>query len=414
MYLSTLKGLQVYNVKDPRNPELVSALPLPHFQNEAMSLGERRNGDAFVLIASTLVAAATSGEVDPGRARFVVVVEVTDPASPKVVGTLETPTRTHTTSCATKSCKFAFSDGRSQGEMSIIDLRNFRKPKVAGTYKSVVPRGPDQDLDDKGILWHVGGEGAVEHDISTPTKPVPLNSTNEEGVENDDRDKSPTTTSSCTIRSVPTPRCSSPSPSRSSRTATCCSHRGGHGRRCLRARTRLLPDLEDSSPQCYALSQPEPRTRGGRGGSISPVDMWYPEDAAVGANCSAHYFDYHDAGFVAQGWHEYATRILDVRNPKDIKQVGFFFTPASETWAAYWAPARNLRGAVNGKDTNIVYTTDVCRGVDVLEVKLPTKSKPKSTKALTAPVMSPTVLDQRETLSRPSKDWGFVCRVPQR
>lgn len=28
-------------------------------------------------------------------------------------------------------------------------------------------------------------------DISTPTKPVPLNSTNEEGVENDDRDKSP-------------------------------------------------------------------------------------------------------------------------------------------------------------------------------------------------------------------------------
>jgi hypothetical protein len=35
--------------------------------------------------------------------------------------------------------------------------------------------------------------------------------------------------------------------------------------------------------------------------------------------------------FVAQGWHEYATRILDVRNPKDIKQVGFFFTPASET-----------------------------------------------------------------------------------
>jgi len=169
MYLSTLKGLQVYNVKDPRNPELVSALPLPHFQNEAMSLGERRNGDAFVLIASTLVAATTSGEVDPGRARFVVVVEVTDPASPKVVGTLETPTRTHTTSCATKSCKFAFSDGRSQGEMSIIDLRNFRKPKVAGTYKSVVPRGHDQDLDDKGILWHVGGEGPW----STTSRPRP-------------------------------------------------------------------------------------------------------------------------------------------------------------------------------------------------------------------------------------------------
>jgi len=414
MYLSTLKGLQVYNVKDPRNPELVSALPLPHFQNEAMSLGERRNGDAFVLIASTLVAAATSGEVDPGRARFVVVVEVTDPASPKVVGTLETPTRTHTTSCATKSCKFAFSDGRSQGEMSIIDLRNFRKPKVAGTYKSVVPRGHDQDLDDKGILWHVGGEGAVEHDISTPTKPVPLNSTNEEGVENDDRDKSPYNNfilhnsfrpNAKMFKSFSQPKLSNGNVLLATEGDTGA---GACGPELGSFQTWKIPHL---SATRYRNQNPGLEAGGG---SISPIDMWYPEDAAVGANCSAHYFGYHDAGFVAQGWYEYATRILDVRNPKDIKQVGFFFTPASETWAAYWAPARNRLGAVNGKDTNIVYTTDVGRGVDVFEVKLPTKSKPKSTKALTAPVMSSTVLDQRETLSRPSKDWGFVCRVPQR
>jgi len=296
-----------------------------------MSLGERRNGDAFVLIASTLVAATTSGEVDPGRARFVVVVEVTDPASPKVVGTLETPTRTHTTSCATKSCKFAFSDGRSQGEMSIIDLRNFRKPKVAGTYKSVVPRGHDQDLDDKGILWHVGGEGAVEHDISTPTKPVPLNSTNEEGVENDDRDKSPTTTSSCTIRSVPTPRCSSPSPSRSSRTATRCSPP-----RRTRAQVPAGPNSAPSRPGRFltsvlrAIATRTPDSRRARGQHLAGRHV---VSGGRRSRCQllGSLLRLSRRRFVAQGWHEYATRILDVRNPKDIKQVGFFFTPASET-----------------------------------------------------------------------------------
>ncbi|MGH2775593.1 MAG: LVIVD repeat-containing protein [Actinomycetota bacterium] len=414
MYLSTVKGLQIYDVDDPRNPQLLSALPLPHFQNEAMSLGERRNGDAFVLIASTLAAATTTGEVDPGTARFVVVVEVTDPANPEVVATLETPTRTHTVSCSSKSCPFAYSDGRSQGAMSIIDLRNFREPKVAGTYQSVVPQGHDEDLDDEGILWHVGGQGAVALDISQPTNPVPLNSTNEEGVESDDRTNEPYNNFILHNSTRPNARrfTEFAEPSLANGNVLLATEEdtgaGPCGPELGSFQTWSIPHLDAAR---YA--EQNPNHEPGRG-SIAPIDMWYPEDAAVGANCSAHYFDFHDAGFVAQGWYEYGTRILDVRDPSDIKQVGYFFTPASETWAAYWVPARNNKGAANGRQTNIVYTTDVGRGVDILEVGLPTDKKPKDTQPVEAPVMPASLLALRPNLSQPSKDWGFLCRVPQR
>ncbi len=103
-----------------------------------------------------------------------------------------------------------------------------------------------------------------------------------------------------------------------------------------------------------------------------------------------------------------------MRDPSDIKQVGYFFTPASETWAAYWVPARNAKGFTNGKQTNLVYTTDVGRGVDILEVGLPTDKKPKDTRPVEAPIMPASLLALRPNLSQPSKDWGFVCRVPQR
>ena len=44
--------------------------------------------------------------------------------------------------------------------------------------------------------------------------------------------------------------------------------------------------------------------------------------------CSAHYFD-ERGGLVAQGWYEGGTRFLDVTNPADIKQVGYWI-PAQE------------------------------------------------------------------------------------
>jgi hypothetical protein len=71
--------------------------------------------------------------------------------------------------------------------------------------------------------------------------------------------------------------------------------------------------------------------------------------------CSSHYFD-ERRDVVATAWYEQGTRFLDVRDPKNIKQIGYFMAPGSTTWATYWSPT----------DDNVLYVVDNNRGVDVL------------------------------------------------
>jgi hypothetical protein len=39
VYVTGVAGLTTYDVADPRNPRLLGALPLPHFENEDVDLG---------------------------------------------------------------------------------------------------------------------------------------------------------------------------------------------------------------------------------------------------------------------------------------------------------------------------------------------------------------------------------------
>ena len=97
----------------------------------------------------------------------------------------------------------------------------------------------------------------------------------------------------------------------------------------------------------------------GGGGATTPV----------GGFCSAHWFDFHPSGIVAIGHYQQGLRLIDVRNPRDLKQFGFFTGGGTEVWDAYWAPERDESGAaVPGRKTNIVYTVDAVRGVEVFEV----------------------------------------------
>ena len=56
-------------------------------------------------------------------------------------------------------------------------------------------------------------------------------------------------------------------------------------------------------------------------------------------NCSSHWFEVSE-GLVAVGWYEQGTRFLDVHNPRDIRQVGFYLPANGSTWGAYWSPDR--------------------------------------------------------------------------
>lgn len=407
MYLSTLKGIQTYDISNPEAPRFLAAEALPHYQNEAMSLGERKNGDKFLLIGSTAAGVATDGSYDTSS-RHVWVVEVTDPSKPEVVGSTQTDSRTHTVSCINKACNFAYTDGRSQGFISIVDLRDFRAPKMAAQYKSVVPEGHDQDVDEAGVLWHVGGQGAVALDVSSPTKPKPLNSTNFQGIGTPDRAGSPYNNFILHNSARPSAKRFTPNAAPSLRNGNVLlateedTAAGQCGEEYGSFSTWHIPFLDAKK---YAKHNPK-GTPGG--GTIKPLDLWYPEDAAVGAGCSAHYFDYNKDGFVTQGWYELGTRILDVRDPKNIKQVGFFFGQGMQAWASYWVPERDAEGGVTGRSSNIIYTADAARGVDILKVELPGTS-PRETRRVEAPSLGPLPLLQ--AVSKESKAYGLVCRI---
>ena len=107
----------------------------------------------------------------------------------------------------------------------------------------------------------------------------------------------------------------------------------------------------------------------------------------VGAFCSSHWFDYHPSGIVAAGFYGGGTQFIDVRNPKDLKSYGHATWGASEVWDSYWMPVYSKAGVMTSKKTNLAYSVDLVRGIDVYRVDLPGTSWDTNTASI-APVGS--------------------------
>jgi hypothetical protein len=123
--------------------------------------------------------------------------------------------------------------------------------------------------------------------------------------------------------------------------------------------------------------------------------------APVTGLCSAHYFDYRD-GIVAGGWYEEGTRFLDVRDPTDIKQVGYWVPTKGETWSVVFPPT--------DPSGTIVYALDFARGIDVLQLDRG-DLKPRTAPVRRSWLRGETDVTSRTGLSRRGR-FGFVCRLP--
>jgi hypothetical protein len=425
LYVSTLKGLHTYDISDPEFPQRLGYLPFVGYQNEAMALGERpETGEKFVTFASTLALVTLDGDVDT-TARFFIVIEVTDPADPTIVGRLQTATRTHTVTCDSPRCDYLYSDGRPQGQISIVDMTDFREPEMVRTYRSVVPQGHDADVDESGILWHVGGQGSVALDISDPENPVHLQSTTIDAVSPRPWNKfihhnsiRPNAAEFATEEEPDDPDWPSGEPSVFAGNVLLVTEEQVGSGRCDEGsegafQTWYIPWLDADR---YA--EVNPGLASGRG-EMHPLAKWNTElldsgePAEHGTRCSAHYFDYHQDGFVAQGWYGQGMRVLDVRDATDIKQVGYFLGPSTQVWGAYWVPEYDDDGVQTGERTDLVYTADHERGVDILRVDLP-DTEPEDTTDLRAPILPQWVTGAADPLSTwaPDPDYGWACPLP--
>ena len=381
-YVSGADSVTVFDVSDPRNPLPTGKLVNAVFENEAMTLGERIGADGkvkrFVLIGNDLanVTANPSELVHVGRigGQELIIVDVTDPANPTIIGrtpstgTAAATTSTHTVACVNASCSVVYSAG-DDGKFSIFDLTDLTKPKQIATADSPAA-GPNPvftsgaghhwNIDGAGIAWHTGSGGTTAFDISDPLHPRPITGTDENGVKTPYNDFIHHNSQRPNARAFRPGRAASVE----------------NGNVALVTEEDYVNDGDEIACDLAGTFQTWSVNALDGSRSMHPLDIINPPNEAggglsspVGGFCSAHWFDFHQSGIVAQGYYQQGLRLIDVRNPRDLKQFGYFTGGGGEVWDAYWAPQRDPSGAVvPGKKTNLVYTVDAVRGVEVFAV----------------------------------------------
>jgi hypothetical protein len=401
-YVSSLDTISVLDLEDPRNPVLRGTLVNALFENESMTYGERMiDGELqrFVIAAVDIVQVSPGDptHVNAGDGLEVVLVDVTDPDAPTIrsrtpmTGDNRVTTSTHTVQCVDQAdCRYAYTAGTGS-LFSIVDLTDLDAPRQLKTMPSPAS-GPGQDgfaggaghyWDFDGELgWHTGSGGAAAFDVSDPVNPVIVTATNEKGRGAPIND--------FILHNSMRPNASAfrsgAAPSIANGNVLLVTEEdyadGGDELVCSEAgsfQTWHVPDLDGAA---Y-------RSRNATGkvqdvGTVVPLDQVNaPSDFGGGLStpasgfCSAHWFDVHQDGFVALGHYGAGMRVLDVRDARDIKQYGFVTGLATQVWDAYWVPQRDAAGvAVPGMKTNLVYTADAVRGIEVYEVTLPAVTTP--------------------------------------
>ncbi len=406
-YVSSTDTISVLDLTDPRDPQLRGILVNALFENESMTYGERVIDGVltrFVIAAIDLVQAAptdpTHVNLDDGPE--VVIVDVTDPDAPFIRSrTPQQPapgaatTSTHTVQCVDQAnCNYAYTAG-SRSTFSILDLRDLDNPKelktvpspASGPGKEGFANGAGHYWDFDGVLgWHTGSGGAAAFDVTDPVNPRIVTATNALGRGapiNDFILHNSMRPNAQAFKAGAAPSIANGNvllvteeDYADEGDEIICSEAGSF-------QTWYVPDLNAAA---YRSRNPDGKKQDV--GTVAPLDQVNaPSDFGGGASlpvsgfCSAHWFDVHQDGFVALGHYGAGLRILDVRDPRKIAQFGYATGVATQVWDAYWVPQRDARGvAIRGMKTNLVYTADAVRGIEVFEVALP------------APVAAPPVV----------------------
>ena len=376
MFVTTSTGLTVYDIADPAAPAEVGRLALPHFENEDVDLG----GD--ILLISN----------DAGESTGILyVIDISDPTAPAIRSTFAmggNPVEGgpgHTASCVL-DCDFAWvTDGAS---IEVVDLRDPDQPVDLGTFETPAGGGiatHDVQVDGNGHPWVVGFGGAAAYRLPRGYAGEGLG----ELLLTTDEDGQSTYLEELGVGDGSNPN-------------DYILHNS-----LRRAGSDVLYVTEEdyTRPGCRGAGSFETwsvDTQGSRklGAEQSHVlDTWQTElladTAQPAAVCSAHYFDERD-GIVAQGWYQQGARFLDVSDPTDIRQIGYYIPPGSLTWAAYFAPT--------DPTGRTVYVLDAVYGITVLQLDGPGAGEAPT---VTAPILS-TWTAPIETATA-STSFGTAC-----
>jgi hypothetical protein len=377
--MSNLDSIRVFDVSDPLAPKQVGLLPNVVFENEAVNCGERRTKhgtERFALIGVDLYDVSTDVQHTSSSAlgKELIVVDVTDPANPYLRSSAPATTSTHTVACiAETDCRYAYSAGSgSAGTFSIMDLTDLDNPQEVdakpGTEAVVDPfespaAGHKWNFDEAGHGTHTGYDGSAIFDVTNPTRPQLVASTgmaadvvdgDGEGGYNDFIHHNSFRPNADAFRPGAPPSLENGNVllvTEEDYEQTDCAEAGSF-------QTWHVKRLDGGPDAIVPLDKVELADLG-----TFPVPQY--------AFCSAHWFDYHPSGIVAVGFYGGGTQFVDVRNPRRIGSYGHATWGVSEVWDSYWVPVYNKNEMATGKKTNIAYSVDLVRGLDVYAVDLP-------------------------------------------
>jgi hypothetical protein len=384
---SNLESIKVYDVSEPAAPVMVGVLPGLKFENEAMNCGERKTAtgtERFVMIGVDLYEVSEDlAHANVGGGELV-VVDVTDPTDPYIRSRAAGTTSTHTVACIdTADCKYAYSAGDTL-EFSIFDLRDLDKPREVdadnakdGVQPYASPTGGHKwNPDGAGYATHTGWNGTSLWDVERPRHPKLITTTGKAGAGEDPK--------FADYNNFIHHNSFRPNAKKFVKNAAPSVKNGN---------VLLVTEEDYEQTDCTQAGSFQTwhvqKVEGKKAKQMVPLDKVELSDLGTFnvpqyAFCSAHWFDYHPSGIVAVGYYGGGTQFIDVRDPKNIKSYGYAAWGASEVWDAMWVPHYLSNGQMaRSKKTNIVYSIDLVRGLDVYTVTLPASPKLRAVSAPT-------------------------------
>ncbi len=386
--MSGLDDVTVYDVSDPLAPREVGSMPSAQFENEAMNCGDRKvskdRTDRFAMIGVDLYQASPDDLEhvnDPVTGDYeLVIVDVTDPTAPHVRSRVKATTSTHTVTCIDGTdCRYAYSAGDDsevpgQGSFSVFDLTDLDNPVEVDSDKAtpgIQPFRSDAvgwgghkwNVDAAGYATHTGAGGSYVFDVRDPLAPVEVANTGAAG--DTAREGSVNHFNDFIHHNSFRPNAKAFRPNASPSLAN--------------GNILLVTEEDYEDPDCATAGSFQTwhiKRLDGSDGSIVPLAKVELADLGTfpipaGAFCSAHWFDYHPSGIVAIGFYGGGTQLIDVTDPTAPASHGYATWGASEVWDSMWAPVYNRKGVATSQRTNLIYSVDLVRGLDVYVVDVP-------------------------------------------
>lgn len=386
--MTSARGVSAYDITIPEAPVLAGHLPLPHWENEDVTFSE----DLLIVSQDPQWFFVPPPEMLGGLYLIdisqlpLMTFAYTNPATGNRWTEPVQNWAGHTTSCLDDACDYAVVNG--ENEVPVIDLRDPANPKVVNTINSGLGYTHDVQLDETGLAWMVGNGGTKAFDVSDPVNPRAVTPSIRGALTGLHHNSFRPDAASWQPRSLVEFTAPEVRPGEAIFITeeeiygqVACDGQGRFGAARVRDTDALTSGAEPV---------------------LDMVDTWQTEVTALGINasgvCSAHYFDERD-GIVAISWYEEGLRFLDVSNPRDIRQVGYYINKSGVAVNVKWIGP----GAGGGE---ILYVMDESRGLDIVRF-----DRAPDAPTVRAPILPEWLEQGAPATSLPHPRFGYACRL---